>query len=53
MVKHEELEDLYGPLAVHREHHPGARITYRLAKSRLTTWHTVYQPLLASPLGHP
>jgi hypothetical protein len=23
MVKHEELEDLYGPLAAHREHNQG------------------------------
>jgi len=53
VVKHEELEDLYGPLAAHREHNPGARITYRQAKSRLTPWHTVCQPLLVSPLGLP
>jgi hypothetical protein len=53
MVKHEELEDLYGPLAAHREHNPRARIPNRLAKSRLIPWHTVCQPLLASPLGLP
>ncbi len=27
----EELEDVYGPLARHREHNPGERIRYRLA----------------------
>jgi hypothetical protein len=53
MVTQEEMEDLYGPLAAHQEHNPGARITYRLTGSRLTTWHTVCQPLLASPLGLP
>ncbi len=26
-----ELEQLYGPLARHREHNPGERISYRLA----------------------
>jgi len=26
-----QLEDVYGPLAAHREHNPGERISYRLA----------------------
>jgi hypothetical protein len=51
MVTQEEMENMYGPLAAHREHNPGARITYRLAGSRLTTWHTMCQLLLVSPFG--
>jgi len=40
MVKHEELEDLYGPLAAHREHNPGR------------AYHTAWQSH-GFPLGTP
>jgi hypothetical protein len=34
MVTQEEMEDMYGPLAAHREHNPGSHITYRLPREK-------------------